>query len=183
MNYKLLKWNSSVNAVIFLLLGLLLLIFPIESMNIGGYLIASILMLLGIGYLIRLYKERPNLTNGDIIYLILSLVSIAVSISIFIDPSWIIRAINILVGLLLIISSLMNLKNILSFKKDRTTSFWIYVSLIVFILIIGIVIIINPLWLAKIIVRLAGTALILDTLITIFLTKKVSNYLMIKEKN
>lgn len=183
MNYKMMKWNSSVNAFIFLALGLLLLIFPIESMNIGGYLVASILMLLGIGYLIRIYKERPSFTNGDIIYLIISLVSIGVSISIFIDPTWIIRVINILVGLILLISGIMNLKNMLSFKKDRTTSFWIYISLIGLIILLGIVIIVNPLWLSKIITRLAGAALIIDTLISILLTKKVDKVLMIKENN
>ena len=95
MKYGKLNWNSNVNAFIYLLLGLLLLIFPIESVNIFGYLIASILMLGGIGYLIRLYKNKPNLTNKDIIYLIISVASIALSISIFIDPTWIIKVINI----------------------------------------------------------------------------------------
>ena len=182
MNYKMLKWNSSVNALIFLLLGLLLLIFPIESISIGGYLIASILMLGGIGYLIRIYKERTSLTNGDIIYIILSIVAIGVSISIFVNPTWIIRVINILVGLILLISGLINLNNILKFRKNRTTSWWIYISLIGIIVLLGILIIVNPLWLAKVITRLAGAALIIDTLITMLLTKKVSKYLMIEEK-
>ena len=182
MNYKMLKWNSSVNALIFLLLGLLLLIFPIESISIGGYLIASILMLGGIGYLIRIYKERSSLTNGDIIYIILSIVAIGVSISIFVNPTWIIRVINILVGLILLISGLINLNNILKFRKNRTTSWWIYISLIGIIVLLGILIIVNPLWLAKVITRLAGAALIIDTLITMLLTKKVSKYLMIEEK-
>lgn len=182
MNYKMLKWNSSVNALIFLLLGLLLLIFPIESISIGGYLIASILMLGGIGYLIRIYKERASLTNGDIIYIILSIVAIGVSISIFVNPTWIIRVINILVGLILLISGLINLNNILKFRKNRTTSWWIYISLIGIIVLFGVLIIVNPLWLAKVITRLAGAALIIDTLITMLLTKKVSKYLMIEEK-
>ncbi|MBQ6285871.1 MAG: DUF308 domain-containing protein [Bacilli bacterium] len=182
MNYKMLKWNSSINALIFLLLGLLLLIFPIESISIGGYLIASILMLGGIGYLIRIYKERASLTNRDIIYIILSIVAIGVSISIFVNPTWIIRVINILVGLILLISGLINLNNILKFRKNRTTSWWIYISLIGIIVLLGILIIVNPLWLAKVITRLAGVALIIDTLITMLLTKKVSKYLMIEEK-
>ena len=181
--YKLLKWNSNINAFIFLSLGLLLLIFPIESISIASYLIASILMLSGAGYIIRFVKNKGIQTNGDIIYLILSVLMIGISISIFIDPTWIIRVINIVVGIILIVTASMNVKNLLSFKKDRTTSWWIYLSLIVLIIVLGIVVIINPLWLAKIITRLEGASLILDTLITILLTRKVTNVLMIKENN
>ncbi len=182
MKYRMLNWNSNVNAFIFLFLGLLLLIFPIESMSIGGYLIASILMLGGIGYLIRLYKEKPNLTNGDIIYLIISIIAIGVSISIFVDPTWIIRVINILVGIILLISGIMNLINILKFRDSRNTSWWIYISLIGLILILGIVVIINPLFLAKIITRLEGALLIIDTIITLILTKKTKKLVTIEEK-
>jgi len=182
MKYRMLNWNSNVNAFIFLLLGLLLLIFPVESMSIGGYLIASILMLGGIGYLIRLYKEKPNLTNGDIIYLIISIAAITISITIFVDPTWIIRVLNILVGVLLIISGFMNLINILKFKENRTTSWWIYTSFIILIIILGIVVIINPLFLAKIIVRIEGALLIIDTIITLILAKKVNKLLQIENK-
>ena len=182
MNYKMIKWNSNVNSIILLALGLLLLIFPIESISIAGYLIASILLLLGASYIIKIYKYRNELTTGDIIYIILSIASIVLSISIFIDPTWIIRVLNILVGVILILSALINLNNILKFKKDRTTSWWVYLSLILLVLLLGILVIVNPLWLAKVITRLAGLSLIISTLISMLLTKKVNKVLMIEDK-
>lgn len=182
-NYKMIKWNSNINVFIFFLLGLLLLIFPIESMSISGYLIASILMLGSLSYIIKIYRNKNNLTNGDIIYLIISLVALSFSISIFIDPTWIIRILNILIGLLLIISAIINFKNILSFNKNRSTSWWIYVVLIILIFVFGITIIINPLFLAKVITRIAGVALIINALTSISLNRKVNNNLMIKEIN
>ncbi len=182
MNYKMIKWNSGVNAVIFFALGLLLLIFPIESISIAGYLIASILTLLGVSYIIKIYKYRNQFTNEDIIYIIISIASIVLGISIFLDPTWIIRVLNILVGVILILSALINLNNILKFKKERTTSWWIYLSLIILVLLLGVLVIVNPLWLAKVITRLAGASLIISTLITVLLTKKVSKLLMIENK-
>ncbi len=182
MKYRMLNWNSNVNAFIYLLLGLLLLIFPIESVNIFGYLIASILMLGGIGYLIRLYKNKPNLTNGDIIYLIISVASIAISISIFIDPTWIIRVLNVLAGALLIINGTMNLINILKFKDSRTRSWWIYLSFIILIIILGILVIINPLGPIEIVFRIAGALLIIDTIITLILTRKVNKMVKVEDK-
>ena len=182
-NYKLMKWNSGVNVFIFLLLGLLLLIFPIESLSIGSYLIASILMLGGIGHLIRIYKNKGIETNQDIMYLLFSIVSIGVSISIFIDPTWIIRAINIVVGIILIVSAFMNLSGLLNYTKNRTTSWWLFFSLLIIVFILGILIIVNPLWLASIITRLEGATLVINALITIVLTKKTEKLLQIKEDN
>ena len=172
MKYNMLNWNSNVNAFVFLLLGLLLLIFPIESISIFGYLIASILMLMGISNSIKTYNNRNDLKNKDILYLIISIAAIGLSITIFIDPTWIIRMINILVGIILLITSFINLNNLLKYKDSRTTSWWIYISITGLIILLAILILIDPNWLAKIIIRLAGAALILDTLITILLTRK-----------
>ena len=182
-NFKLIKWNSAANAAICLILGLSLLIFPIESLNIGGYLIASILMLFGLSYVIKVIKNKGIETNGDIIYLIISIAFIAISITIFVDPTWMIRLINIVVGIVLIIGSSMNLFDLLKYTKDRTTSWWIYLSIVSLVLICGIVIIINPLFLAKIITRLEGASLIISTIITILLTKKTNINFSIENSN
>ncbi len=174
MSFKTIKWNSLVNSIILLIFGLLLLIYPIESLNISGYLIASILMLLGLNFIIRLIQNKGVETNGDIIYLVFSIASIALSITIFIDPTWIIRMINILVGIILIINSIMNFLNLIKFTKNKTTSWYIYLVIVLLIFILGILVIINPLFLAKIITRLEGATLIINTLITFFLTRKVA---------
>ena len=101
-SFKTMKWNSTINAVIMILLGLLLLIYPEESLNIGGYLIASIFMLAGLGFIIKLVKNNGVETNGDIIFLIDGIAAIALSVTIFLDPTWLIRMLNIVVGIILV---------------------------------------------------------------------------------
>lgn len=180
--FKAVKWNSTVNSIIFLLLGLLLLLFPIESLNIGGYLIASILLLLGGGYLIRIIQNKGIETNGDIIYIVISIAFIVLSITIFLDPTWVIRMINIIVGIFLIISSLMNLLSLLKYTKDRTRSWWVFLSLVILIILLGIVVIVDPLFLANILIRLEGATLIINSIITILLTRKVNTSLVVVNK-
>ena len=182
-NFKLIKWNSNVNSICLLILGLLLLFFPEQSLSTLGYLIASILMLAGLNIVFRTIKNKGIETNGDGIHLVLSIAAIVLSITIFTDATWIIRMINIFVGIIILMSSLMNLLDLLKFTKNRTTSWWIYFTLVVLIIIIGIIVIINPIFLANIITRAVGIALIINTLITIFLNRKVKSYLMIQEKN
>lgn len=180
-SFKTMKWNSTINAVIMILLGLLLLIYPEESLNIGGYLIASIFMLAGLGFIIKLVKNNGVETNGDIIFLIDGIAAIALSVTIFLDPTWLIRMLNIVVGIILIISSIMNFLNMIKFK-DKSTSWWIYTSLIILVFIIGILIIVNPLFLTKIIVRLAGAFLVINTIITMILTRKLSKLEVVEVK-
>ena len=181
--FKLVKWNSAVNAVVFLILGILLLLYPTQSLNIGGYLIASILMLAGVSFILRMIKNKGIETNGEAMNLVLSIGSIALSITIFTDPTWIIRMINVFVGIILILSSLMNILELLKYKENKTTSWHLYMSVSAIILIIGIIVIVNPLFLANIIIRIEGISLIINTLHTILVTKKTKPRLLITENS
>ena len=75
----------------------------------------------------------------------------------------------------------MNIASLLKFKKDRTASWWIFLVFIVIIFVLGILVIINPEALAKIVVRLEGATLVFNTLVTLILTYKVNK--MLKEVN
>lgn len=182
MSFKMIKWDSNINNIVFLLLGILLLFFPDLSMRTASYLIASVLLISGVNYLIKLYKNKDSITNGDILYLIISIAAIVISISIFISPLWIINLINILLGIILVINSLLNLKNLLSFRKNRTRSWWFYLIIICLILVLGVIIIVKPNLLAEVIVQIAGATLIINTISTFFLSRKINKYLMIEEK-
>ncbi len=174
---KAIKWNSIVNTLIFFALGLLLLIFPIESLSIGGYLIASIFMLVGLGSFIRIIQNKGIETSADIFYILFGIALIAASIYIFIDPTLIIRLINVFVGIILILYSIMNFMNLLKYRKNKTTSWWIYFSFIIIIFILGILVIINPLFLAKIMTRLEGATLCINSIITLILARRINKYL------
>ncbi len=182
IEFKQIKWNSTVNLIVLFIIGLLLLIFPIESLNIACYLIASMLMLAGAAYIYRVVKKRALETNEDLISIVISIAAIAISITIFVDPTWVIRAINSIIGLFLIINSSLNIVSLLKFRKDRTTSWWIFLVLTSIVLILGILVIINPEFLAKIVVRLEGATLVIDTLLTMILSYKVNKLLEYKDE-
>ena len=78
--FKLIKWNSNVNAIICLILGVCLLLFPIKSLSIGSYLIASILMLSGASFIFKIIKNKGIETNGDALYLIINEVRTTTSV-------------------------------------------------------------------------------------------------------
>ncbi len=181
--FKTVKWNSLINLIIFFALGLLLLIFPIESLSIGGYLIASIFMLAGAGNLIRVFKNKGIETNGDIFYVVFGIALIACSIYMFIDPTWLIKLINVVIGIIIVLASIMNFMNLIQYRKNRTTSWWIYLSLVILILILGVVVILKPLFLAEIITRLEGATLCVNSIVTVLLKRKIDKYSLVERVN
>ena len=156
--YVLLKWNSFVNILIFFILGLLLLIFPEESLNIGGYLIGSTLLLSALGNIIRIIRKKGVDTNADILYILLSVAFIGLAI-------------------VLIVTSIMNMIGLLKLKKNRNKLYWVYFSFIIFVFIVGIITIINPVFMAKVIVQIEGATMIINAIITFLVARRITKAL------
>ena len=68
----------------------------------------------------------------------------------------------------------MNIISMFKLKKNRTKSFWVYFGLIVIIFIFGIVVIVDPLFLSKIIVRIEGATMIINSIVTFLVSRKVN---------
>ena len=178
--YKSLLLNKNVHIIASLLIGVLLLAFPEESLNIAGYIITSIVFLVGLFFVLRLFINKSYQSKLDIFYFILGIILIILSISIFLNPTWIITAINVVVGFLLVVNGLSNLINIV---KDKDGVWWIFAAISFLILVLGIVVIINPLGLAKLIVSLEGLSLISDTIITFLITRRMKRFLIEYKEN
>lgn len=180
--YKSLLLNKNVHIIASLLIGVLLLAFPEESLNIAGYIITSIVFLVGLFFVLRLFVNKSYQSKLDIFYFILGLILIILSISIFLNPTWIITAINVVVGFLLVVNGLSNLINIL-YLKDKDGVWWTFAAISFLILVLGIVVIINPLGLAKLIISLEGLSLISDTIITFLITRRMKRFLIEYKEN
>lgn len=175
--YKTLLFNKNVHVIASLIIGILLLAFPEESLNIAGYIITSIVFLVGLAFVLRLFINKTYQSKLDIFYFILGIIMMVISVAIFLNPTWIITAINVVVGFLLVVNGLSNLINIL-YLKNKDAVWWIFAAISLLILILGIVVIINPIGVAKFIISLEGLSLISDTIITFLITRRMKRFLI-----
>ena len=129
-------------SIIFLLLGIIILIYPQISINVLAYMIAGLFIVSGI-YLIgidlytrNLFFPMDTLLNG--------IFSILLGVITLIYPNIFRVIIPIILGTYFIVTSILKLR-IVSILKDIDTSSWI-LSIITTILsiICGIILIINP---------------------------------------
>ena len=171
-----LKNKELISNIILLLFGIILLFFPIESISIATKIIAGILIIAGLSNIIYFFIDKESKNKMDTIYFLLSLIAIGVGIYTFIRPTWLITTINIVVGLLLVITSLINLKYLLKYTT-KNKLWWVFMIITCLILILCIIAIINPIKVASIITRLEGISLIFDAIMSLLIIKKYTKLL------
>lgn len=167
---KILRDKIVINIAL-ILFGLILIIFPIESISIASKAIAVIMIIAGLSNIVYFFIDKEAKSKIDTLYFILSLIAIGLGIFTFIKPTWLVTVINIFVGVILIISAINNLRYLFSYTI-KNYLWWIFASLNVIILVIGIVALVNPLEVASIIVILEGISLIVDAVMSLLIMRK-----------
>ena len=154
-----------------LLFGIVLLVFPIESISIATMIIAGVFIVAGLANIIYFFIDKDIKERIDTLYFLLSLMAIGIGIFTFINPTWLVTVINIFVGALLILSGISNLKY-LSKYTVKNYLWWIFTVTSIIIIILGIIAIINPVTVASIITRLEGISLIFDSIMSLLIVRK-----------
>ena len=88
-----------------ILFGLVLLLFPLESISITSKIIAGIFIVAGLSNIIYFFVDGDVKDKMDTIYFVISLIGIGIGIYTFINPTWLVTTINVIVGIILLISS------------------------------------------------------------------------------
>ena len=179
MNFikKIFKDKIIINIAL-ILFGLVLLIFPIESISIATKIIAGILIAAGLANIIYFFIDKDIKSRMDTMYFLLSLVGIGVGIYTFLNPTWLVTAINVVVGIVLIISAINNLRYLFKYTI-KNYLWWIFTVVSFIILILGIIALVNPIEVASLITRLEGISLIFDAIMSLMIMRRFT--LMLKD--
>lgn len=168
------KWNNMIFSIICLVLGIILVIWPTETLSTGSKIIASVLLVGAVGS-IGYYFFNKNKQDTDILYVLISIVAIGIGISIFVNPTWIIASFNILVGIALVITGISNTTKVFTIRAEDKI-WWAFGIIPVITLILGFLIMANPIGLANFITRLEGISLIIDAISTFIVIYRLNKY-------
>ena len=154
-----LRKSEIINNIILLVVGIILTIWPDETLNIAVNLVGSVIIIFGIINLIMFFKTRGN----DYLTLFIGILSSIVGIFVIVKSSTVISIMHILLGIAVLADGITNMKTLLDIKTDSRSWKVLFISSII-TTIFGIVLIINPLWIADMIVRIGGIVIILASL-------------------
>lgn len=154
-----LKKYTILRAIIFLVLGLLIIIFPQPIMSIIVYIIAAALMIMGIVNIISYFNNRPRAAFKDVSFLS-GVLLLVVGIVIAVFSHQILSAIPVVLGIFVILSGAMYFLEALNVQKTLNRSGMPMFIFSILILIVGIILIVNPFSALTFLFRMFGIILL-----------------------
>lgn len=172
---KQLRWNLIALAVAFVALGVVLIIFPTEVMKTACYMVAALLIVVGVISLVNYL--RKDITGLIYRYdLVVGLSSILGGILVIIKIDQLIMLIPVILGFLVTISGILKMQNSVDMLRLGNGVWHVAFGLAIVNIIFGIVLLINP-FADELHVMLMGIALIYSGLTDGFVTVAISKKL------
>lgn len=173
MNYiKSLKVNYSLSAVICVILGIVLLVWPGQSTQVVCMVLGIVLGGFGLIQII-LYLATKEKTMVSHSMMMLGVVLAVIGGWIVLKPETIIKAIPMIVGILIVIHGLHNAVQAIDLKKMQYDNWWVALLLSLLTVALGVVLICNPFTIVDTVVRIIGAFLVYDGLSDMWILSRV----------
>ena len=129
------RWSFVVTALAFILLGLVLIIWPDASMNVLCYLVGTALVLYG-GFNVLSFVFSPE--RAFTFELVIGVITAAIGIFALFSPSSIRDILSVILGLIVVIDSLIGIKRAFTLRELGLQSWWVLLLLSVIAAFLGV---------------------------------------------
>lgn len=155
------KQNYFINAVIMVVIGLVLVIWPHILGVLLCYLLGGALILMGVIQLVVFLRgERLGFYNK--FNMIMGIVLVVLGIWICTQPHIVLSIIPVAVGIIVIFHGLMDIQYTLDIKRTGNTKWWIALIAAILTLVVGVLLVLNPFTAYEITMFLLGIAMLYD---------------------
>ncbi|MBD5486381.1 MAG: hypothetical protein HDR18_12810 [Lachnospiraceae bacterium] len=169
---KRLKTNIVISAILCVVLGIVLVVWPDLSMQIVCIAIGAVL-LIGGGVRLAVYFTNKDGSMYAQMSLITGIVLAVVGIWILIKPDKVLAIIPIIVGIVIVLHGINDLQQAVSLYKDKYDKWWVALILGVLTIGFGVLLICRPFEALDTVVMLIGLFLIYDGLSDIWIVSRI----------
>lgn len=155
------KQNYFINAVIMIILGLVLVIWPDILGNILCYILGGALILMGIFQLVGFIRGE-HLGFYNKFSMMMGIILLLLGIWVCVNPRVVLSIIPVIVGIIILLHGLMDIQYTLDIKNTGNTKWWLGLIAAIVTIIIGILLVANPFIAYEITIILIGIAMIYD---------------------
>ena len=173
---KQLKWNLILLAVIFIALGIVLILWPGATMKTICYLLAAMLLALGVASLINYLRKDIS----GIIYrydLVVGLCAILGGILVIVKVDKLTDLIPAVVGFLVTMSGILKMQNSVDMLRLGHGTWHVAFAMAIVNIVAGIVLLMNPFEAAQILIMCIGIALVYSGITDLYVTISISRRL------
>ncbi len=165
------KLSFLLASVLYIILGLVLLIWPGTAATVICYAFGTVLAVYGLVSIIAFFISR---TGGFALELFLGIVAAAVGVFFLLQPRVVASFLPVAVGLFVIIDGLLNLKRALELRRLEYGRWYVTLLLSLLSVVLGLVVVFQPFLAAEALVMLIGAVFIYEGLSDLWAIVKVT---------
>ncbi|MBE6783299.1 MAG: hypothetical protein E7536_04745 [Ruminococcaceae bacterium] len=158
--FKNIQRNTILTFAGFVLLGILLIIFPDIIANVAGYIIGAVLIGFGVTKIISYF--RPDGVRTGVFGMVIGIISSLVGIYIISRPDVVANFFVSVFGVIILINGAVKTRNAMNLKRAGISNWWSALIPGVISLLLGIIFVISPDIAHDIMMRLLGGVLIFE---------------------
>lgn len=179
--FKKMKTNDLISSLIFVVIGLVLLIWPGTSTQVVCMVLGGVLLAYGVIQIVMyLFAKEKTLYHQGM--LILGIILSVIGAWILLKPEMIIAAVPVIMGIIIVMHGVHNVVQGLQLKGMDYEKWWIAFALGIVTVALGSILIYNPFSVVNTVVRVIGAFLIYDGISRIWIVSRVSKSKKLKEK-
>lgn len=177
--FREMKWSMLLSAALYMVLGLVLVIFPATTARTICYMIAGIAIVVGLVNLVVYFTRNitRNYYRNDFV---MGLLMVVLGIFVIYKADLVIALVPFIIGLCIVISGLFKLQGALDVQRMGGSSV-VILGIAIVNVVIGILMVINPFESAILLQRLLGVGLLFsgltDMASTLYLSGKMHSYM------
>ncbi len=157
--FKKITWQTLIPPVVFVLLGLILAIWPQSSIKAVCTVAALFMIAVGVVCLYCYFSGREDLFSGRV-NLVCGVLMIAIAVWIITRSNYFLSLIPILAGVTVIVHGLVDLRQAILLRQARKQNWWITLLIALLALCLGCIMFLNPFETIVTIMRFIGIVLI-----------------------
>jgi uncharacterized membrane protein HdeD (DUF308 family) len=159
---KKLKWNMILMSGIYLVLGIVLLMWPEAVKSVICYVIGGIVMLAGLVQVIRFFLAKDRMAFAP---LTLTFGAVCLALGGFLivrsDVVW--TVLPIVFGLFVVFDSVLRMQNALELKRSEARNWWVFLLLALLSIVLGGVMIYDPFGSTDLLIMAIGVILLVES--------------------
>lgn len=163
--------NLVISSIILCITGLIFMIFSETMVNMIGWILGSILCIIGIVQMIGYIRSRTS-----VMPLLVSIISLVVGVLLFMHPGWVMSLLSVIIGIYILIEAALKIKVVVEAKKQAAKGWWVLLIVTIIGIAMGILLIVNPFGISRAFMFVLGLAFLISgvlDLIQAIYTKKI----------
>ena len=175
------KANYTVSAIVCVIIGLVLVIWPGTSTQVVCKVLGGVLLVYGaLQILLYLFAKEKSFYHQGM--LVLGIIFAVIGAWILVKPEMIIAAVPVIMGIIIIAHGLHNAVQAIRLKGLNYEKWWLALLLGVLTVVLGGVLVYNPFTVVDTVVRISGAFLVYDGLSDMWILSRLFKSRKSKEK-